>query len=206
MKLLRDGQQVKVGTFRFQNLAIFVHTLDGYKHDDSMSYYDYLNKARLNKISIIEKDLLVLHEHGMGKRAPLSDYSVHRRFNQGVWTTDHRRIDEVGPIVAARVVYENDQITVITAKGIILRTPVAGISRMGRSTRGVRVVNLQKDDSVAALAVLTYDDLNRQIEVSEDEQQQNGASVEPVPEPSPESAANADGIDDAPENADEEYS
>ncbi len=86
------------------------------------------------------------------------------RYTQGVWTTDHRRLDEVGPIVSARVVGEQDQITVITANGIILRTPVSGISRMGRSTRGVRVVNLQSNDSVAALAVLTYDDLTRGID------------------------------------------
>ncbi len=125
-----------------------------------------------------DADLLVLHEHGMGKRAPLADYSVYRRYNQGVWTTDHNRLNEVGPIVAARVVDENDQITVITSNGIIMRTPVSGISRMGRSTRGVRVVNLQQGDSVAALAVLTHDDLTRQIESGNDDDKGNGAQPE----------------------------
>ena len=102
-----------------------------------------------------DADLLVLHERGWGKRAPLEDYPVKGRYTQGVWTTDHRRLDEVGPIAAARVVSPDDHVTVMTANGIILRTPVSGISRMGRSTRGVRVVNLQGEDSVAALAVLT---------------------------------------------------
>ncbi|MCC9078261.1 DNA gyrase subunit A [Litorilinea aerophila] len=108
-------------------------------------------------------ELLVLHERGWGKRVPLSEYSVKGRYTQGYWTTDHRRLAETGPIVAARVVHEKDQITVITSQGIILRTAVAGISRMGRTARGVRVVNLQEEDTVAALAVLTYEDLNRNV-------------------------------------------
>jgi DNA gyrase subunit A len=119
-------------------------------------------------------DLLVLHERGMGKRAPLDGYPTRSRYTQGVWTTDHRRLEEVGPIVSARVVDEQDQVTIITSAGIILRTPVSGISRMGRSTRGVRVVNLQEQDSVAALAVLTHEDLNRGVDDGSD----NGQAAE----------------------------
>jgi DNA gyrase subunit A len=109
-------------------------------------------------------DLLVLHERGWGKRTSLDEFNEKGRYTQGIWATDHRRLEEIGPIVAARVVQPNDQITVMTANGIVLRTAVAGISQMGRSTRGVRVVNLQEGDSVAALAVLTYEDLNREVD------------------------------------------
>ncbi len=112
-------------------------------------------------------DLLVLHEQGWGKRVPLTEYPVHSRYTQGVWTTDHRRLDQVGPIVAARVVHDKDQITVITSQGIVLRTRVASISRMGRSTRGVRIVNLAKEDAVAALAVIHHEDLARRPETTE---------------------------------------
>jgi hypothetical protein len=106
----------------------------------------------------------VLHERGWGKRTSLDEFNEKGRYTQGNWATDHRRLDEIGPIVAARVVEPTDQITVMTANGIVLRTSVAGISRMGRSTRGVRVVNLQEGDSVAALAILTFADLNREID------------------------------------------
>jgi DNA gyrase subunit A len=109
-------------------------------------------------------DLLVLHERGWGKRTSLDEFNEKGRYTQGNWATDHRRLNEIGPIVAARVVEPSDQITVMTANGIVLRTSVAGISRMGRSTRGVRVVNLQDGDSVAALAILTFADLNREID------------------------------------------
>jgi hypothetical protein len=93
--------------------------------------------------------LLVLHEGGWGKRVRLDEYSPKGRYTQGLWTTDHRRLAEIGPIVSARVVNESDQVTVITSKGIVLRTSVAGISQMGRSTRvcvwsiWARVIRLQ---------------------------------------------------------------
>ncbi len=116
-----------------------------------------------------DSDLLVLHERGWGKRTALEEFREKGRHTQGNWATDHRRIDEIGPIVAARVVKPNDQITVMTAHGIVLRTGVSGISRLGRSTRGVRVVNLQDGDSVAALAVLTYEDLTREIDSRDDD-------------------------------------
>jgi DNA gyrase subunit A len=109
-------------------------------------------------------DLFVLHELGCGKRVRLEEYATKGRYIQGVWTTDHSRIEELGPIVAARVVDEKDQITIITGNGIMLRTPVSGISQIGRLTRGVRIVNLDDGDTVAALAVLRYEDLIRKVE------------------------------------------
>src|SRR5690606_14297796 len=85
-----------------------------------------------------EADLLVLHERGWGKRTDLDEFNEKGRYTQGNWATDHRRLEEIGPIVAARVVSPDDQITVMTANGILLRTKVSGISKMGRTTRGVR--------------------------------------------------------------------
>ncbi|MBE2239416.1 MAG: DNA gyrase subunit A [Caldilineaceae bacterium] len=111
-----------------------------------------------------EAELLVVHEHGYGKRTPLAEYTAHSRYTQGNWATDHTRLDEVGPIVAARVVEPADQITVMTANGIVLRTRVDGIRAAGRITRGVRVVNLLEGDTVAAVAVMTYADLNRGVD------------------------------------------
>jgi DNA gyrase subunit A len=109
-------------------------------------------------------ELLVVHVHGYGKRTPLAEYTTHGRYTQGNWATDHSRLEEVGPIVAARVVEPNDQITVMTANGIVLRTKVDGIRTAGRMTRGVRVVNLGEGDTVAAVAVMTHADLNRGVD------------------------------------------
>jgi DNA gyrase subunit A len=99
-------------------------------------------------------DLLVVTEKGFGKRTPLKDYPVQSRYGKGVLTVDVKRLDELGTIVAARVVDLKDEVTLISAKGMVLRTPVGNISRMGRATRGVRVMRLKAGDSVASLAVI----------------------------------------------------
>jgi DNA gyrase subunit A len=61
-------------------------------------------------------------------------------------------LGEVGRIVDARVVSEKDEITLISAEGMVLRTTVENISSMGRATKGVAIMNLRKGDTVASLA------------------------------------------------------
>ena len=128
-------------------------------------------------------DLFVLHELGCGKRVPLEEYATKGRYIQGVWTTDHTKIGELGPIIAARVVSEEDQITAITGNGIVLRTAVSGISHKGRPAMGVRIVNLDEGDTVAALAVLRHEDLIRKVEGTEadgDGTSEAAAGIPPV--------------------------
>jgi DNA gyrase subunit A len=109
-------------------------------------------------------DLFVLHKLGWGKRVSLDEYNAKGRYTQGMWTTAHDRLAEIGPIVAARVVYPEDHITVMTSNGIVLRTQVNGVSRYGRMTRGVRVVNLGEGDTVAAVAAISHADLTRGVD------------------------------------------
>jgi len=97
-------------------------------------------------------DLLVVTEDGFGKRTPLKDYPLQSRYGKGVRTLDVSRLKEAGKIAAARVVDKGDEVTLISAKGMVLRTQVKNISRQGRATRGVRVMRLRKGDSVASLA------------------------------------------------------
>jgi DNA gyrase subunit A len=109
-------------------------------------------------------DLLVLLEKGWGKRVSLDEFTPHGRNTQGQWATDHTRLDETGKIVAARVVHPSDDITIMTAAGIVMRTDVKSISRYGRMTRGVTVVGLRDGDTIAALAVLNHEDMNRTVD------------------------------------------
>lgn len=141
-----------------------------------------LGDDQVTSFDVVEPDgdLFVLHERGWGKRTPLEEYSPKGRYTQGIWATDHTRLDEIGPIVSARVVRPKDQITIITSNGIMLRTTVAEISQMGRSTRGVRIVRLGEGDSVAALAVIGHEDLDRKVEGA-DEAAIAGAPVETGP-------------------------
>ncbi|HID84147.1 MAG TPA: DUF4012 domain-containing protein [Anaerolineales bacterium] len=105
-------------------------------------------------------DLLVVTAQGYGKRTPLSEYPRKSRATGGVRTIDVHALDKIGPIVAARVVQEADDLTLISANGVVLRTKVRQIKRAGRATRGVRLMNLQSGDAVASVARLAAHLLN----------------------------------------------
>ena len=96
-------------------------------------------------------DLLVITQRGYGKRTPLSEYPMHHRGGQGVFTL--KVTDRVGKLVAVRVVTDpEEEILVITASGMVLRTQVGAISQIGRQTQGVIVMRLSPDDQVVAIA------------------------------------------------------
>ena len=99
-----------------------------------------------------DADLLVVTERGYGKRTPLSEYPVQHRGGQGVFTL--KVTDKVGRLAALRVTAdpEEDEILLITASGMVLRTTTASISQIGRQTQGVIVMRLSADDQVVALA------------------------------------------------------
>jgi DNA gyrase subunit A len=97
-------------------------------------------------------DLLVLTALGYGKRSPLKEYPVKGRATSGVQTIDQKALSKIGPIVAARVVQETDDLTIMSSGGLVLRAKVRDIAQTGRSTRGVLIINLQPDDCVASVA------------------------------------------------------
>ncbi|MFQ5460316.1 MAG: DNA gyrase C-terminal beta-propeller domain-containing protein, partial [Anaerolineae bacterium] len=100
-------------------------------------------------------DLFVVTTKGYGKRTPLEEYATRGRYTQGVLTLDPRRLEEVGEIAAARVVEDGNEIALISDHGITMKTTTESISRMGRATRGVRVMSLDKGHLVASFAYLT---------------------------------------------------
>jgi DNA gyrase subunit A len=100
-------------------------------------------------------NLLVVTENGFGKRTELAEYPVQSRYGKGVLTIDAQRLDEVGNIADAKVVEPREEVTLITSKGMVLRTQVKNITQQGRATRGVRVMRLKRGDTVASIAVLS---------------------------------------------------
>lgn len=97
-------------------------------------------------------DLLVVTTRGYGKRTPLTEYPSKGRATGGVRTIDQKALDKIGRVVAARVVQENDDLTFMSAGGLVLRTRVKTISQSGRATRGVHLIELGSGDTLAAVA------------------------------------------------------
>ncbi|MFQ5399708.1 MAG: DNA gyrase subunit A [Anaerolineae bacterium] len=118
-----------------------------------------------------DSDLLLITEKGHGKRTPLVEYRRQNRYGQGVRAMILEP-ERTGRIVTARVVSPGDEVTCISTGGIILRTAVDTISRQGRHTRGVRVMDLRGEDTIASVAVVRAGRLSR---VSEEE---NGETPE----------------------------
>ena len=96
--------------------------------------------------------LLIVTEQGWGKRVSPDDFQVKGRYTQGVWVTDHKRLDETGPIVVAMIVNGDEDVAFMTKNGIAMRTNVKDISILGRATRGVRCVRLQPGDALVSAA------------------------------------------------------
>ncbi len=118
---------------------------------------------KVTSMEVVEPEgsLLIITKAGYGKQTPLSQYSAKGRATSGIATIDQKALDITGNIVTARVVQAKDDVTVISANGIILRLKVKQIKTAGRATRGVHMIRLQSNDSVAALARIAAADLQK---------------------------------------------
>jgi len=94
--------------------------------------------------------LLVVSEKGLGKRSELADYRVQRRGGKGIITL--KKTTKTGHIIALKEVQPEDELMMITRKGVIIRVPVDGIRVIGRNTQGVKVMNLDAGDAVVDVA------------------------------------------------------
>jgi DNA gyrase subunit A len=106
-------------------------------------------------------ELLVITTGGYGKRTQLSEYSPKGRATGGVATIDQKSLGVIGIIAAARVVQPADDLTIISAGGVVLRTRVQDVRHAGRATRGILLMSLEGEDYVASLARISTADLRR---------------------------------------------
>jgi DNA gyrase subunit A len=98
-----------------------------------------------------DAELLVVSAHGYGKRTPLSEYPVQGRGGGGVRTM--RLTEKTGPIAAARVINSDDNdLMIISTGGTVIRQGVQNIAQAGRSTQGVRLMNMVGGEEVVAIA------------------------------------------------------
>ncbi len=100
--------------------------------------------------------LLTVTEKGMGKRSELDEYRVQHRGGRGIITL--KRTDKTGDIVALKEVLPDDELMMITKKGIMIRVPVEGIRISGRNTQGVKIMNLTTGDLVVDVARVVKED------------------------------------------------
>ena len=116
------------------------------------------------------KDVLVVSEHGYGKRSAVEDYRITNRGGKGVKTLSVT--EKTGELVAILGVTDEDDLMVINKSGITIRTGADELRTMGRATQGVRLINLRKNDSIAAVC--------RTPKSEEEEVSGDGEGMDPV--------------------------
>ena len=107
---------------------------------------------------VIKRDatLLVVAERGIGKCSKIDDYRVQKRGGKGIITIN--RTEKTGDAVSIMEVLPEDELMLMTKQGILIRMSVKGIRVAGRNTQGVKLVNLDQNDLVMAVARVVPDD------------------------------------------------
>ncbi|MGJ5641558.1 DNA gyrase subunit A [Formosa sp. S-31] len=132
-----------------------------------------------------EESVLVVSENGYGKRTYIDDpedgepvYRVTNRGGKGVKTISIT--EKTGKLVAIKSVSDADDLMIINKSGIAIRIAVEDLRVMGRATQGVRLINLKKGDSIAAVAKVMHEEDSVEIEDLENasEEQTGDTSVE----------------------------
>ena len=98
------------------------------------------------------QELFVVTEKGYGKRTSVDEYKMQTRGGKGLLTYDKAKFKKTGELVGAMVVNEDDEMMLINSDGIIIRIRAAEVSRLGRSTQGVRIMKVEEDTNIIALA------------------------------------------------------
>jgi DNA gyrase subunit A len=100
--------------------------------------------------------LLTVCENGYGKRTLIDEYRKTRRGGKGV--INIKTTDRNGKVVNIQAVEEDDELMLITAKGMMLRTDLTAVREIGRATQGVRLIRLDEGDKVVASAKLVKEE------------------------------------------------
>ena len=104
---------------------------------------------------VVNETVLVVSEKGYGKRTAVEDYRVTNRGGKGVITLNVT--EKTGNLIAIQMVTDDDGLMIINKSGVAIRMGMDEMRVMGRNTQGVKVINLKKNDEIAAIAKVEMD-------------------------------------------------
>lgn len=120
--------------------------------------------------SLEGNEVLVITKFGYGKISPLDDYRLTNRGSKGVITL--KESEKRGPLAALKIVNGDEDLLVITKNGILIRISLSQVSRTGRNTSGVRIINLNEGDYVSSVTLVPHQE---EVEENIDE---NSSTIE----------------------------
>ncbi|MGL5912964.1 MAG: DNA gyrase C-terminal beta-propeller domain-containing protein, partial [Bacteroidales bacterium] len=95
-------------------------------------------------------EILVVSENGYGKRSLLEDYRITNRGGKGVKTLNIT--EKTGALIAIKDVTDENDLMIINRSGVAIRLPIDSVRLSGRVAQGVKLINLRRNDSIAAVA------------------------------------------------------
>lgn len=121
--------------------------------------------------------VLVVSEKGYGKRSSIEDYRITNRGGKGVTTLNIT--EKTGKLIAIQSVTDDNDLMIINKSGVAIRTGVKEMRVMGRATQGVRLINLKKNDEIAAVAKVAIEEDVEDEEITNDiDELDNGSIIE----------------------------
>ena len=101
-------------------------------------------------------NVLIVSQNGFGKRSLLEDYRITHRGGKGISTI--KITEKTGNLVALKDVTDDDDLMIINRSGIAIRLHVDTLRILGRNTQGVKLIDLRKNDTIAAVCVVPRQD------------------------------------------------
>ena len=119
-------------------------------------------------------NILVVSEHGYGKRSDVEEYRITNRGGKGVKTLNIT--DKTGDLIALKDVTDENDLMIINRSGLTIRMAVSDIRVAGRATQGVRLINIKDGDAIAAVSAVSKNDDDRPENVSSSEEESTSKS------------------------------
>jgi DNA gyrase subunit A len=118
--------------------------------------------------------VLTATENGYGKRTPIDEYTRHGRGTKGMIAI--QQSERNGKVVAATLVHGDDDIMLITDRGVLVRTRVSEIREMGRATQGVTLIGLDEGAKLSGMQRIVENDAQAATDEATDESTDDSAS------------------------------
>lgn len=115
------------------------------------------------------RNIMVVSENGFGKRSEIEEYRITKRGGKGVKTINIT--DKTGKLIAIKDVTDEDDLMIINRSGLTIRLAINTLRVMGRATQGVKLINLRKNDTIAAVTKVQHEE-------PEEENNDNGTEIE----------------------------
>ena len=146
MKLKGDDELISMDILPSQVIASIAANGED-EEDDNLE-----NEELIAEEANVGPWLLAITTNGYGKRVPIPKFRLQNRAGMGVRAIKFKSADD--RLAAIHVVHQEDEMMIITNRGIIIRQAVDAISPQSRTATGVRVQRLDDDDAIAAVALV----------------------------------------------------